>query len=326
MAVQPIFLFSMPRSGSTLVQRVIASHRGIATASEPWLLLPHVYTSRREGVVAEYPHPRLVDALEDFCDELPGGAEHYRRELHDFILRLYEAAAGDGAEYFLDKSPPYHLVADEIMNLFPEGRFIFLWRNPLAIIASLIETWLRGQWRPLAFRQQLFIGVPRLVEAYRANQSRAYSVRFEDLVSGDGQAWERLMDHLGVDFEPDSLHRFSEVSLNGRNGDPTGIRRYETLSTEPTGKWPETIGNPLRKAWCRRYLRFVGDENLTTMGFDARQLARELDARPFTVDSLMADAKILAGDVLKEPVRVRMRRNGLGGASAIGELLRAGAR
>lgn len=326
MAVRPIFLFSMPRSGSTLVQRVIAAHHGVATASEPWLLLPHAYASRRVGVVAEYPHALLADAIEDFCMELPGGAERYRRELHDFILRLYDAAAGEDADYFLDKSPPYHLVADEIMRLFPEGRFIFLWRNPLAIIASLVETWLRGEWRPLAFRQQLFIGVPRLVSAYLANQSRAYSVRYEDLVSGDEGAWEQLMSYVGVDFDPESLHRFSEVELKGRNGDPTGIRRYGALSVEPTRKWPETVTNPLRKAWCRRYLRFLGDENLTTMGFDARQLIHELDSRPFTVKSLIADLRILTGDIIKEPIRVRIRRAGPGGSSAIGELFRARAR
>jgi Sulfotransferase family len=326
MAVQPIFLFSMPRSGSTLVQRVIAAHRGVATTSEPWLLLPHTYASRRTGVVAEYPHALLVDAIEDFCGELPGGAERYRRELRDFILRLYDAAAGEDADYFLDKSPPYHLVADDIMRLFPEGRFIFLWRNPLGTIASLVDTWLSGEWRPLAFRQQLFTGVPRLVSAYLANQSRAYSVRFEDLVSGDEHAWEQLMGYVGLDFEPEALRRFPEVELKGRNGDQTGIRRYGSLSTEPTRKWPDTITNPLRKAWCRRYLCFLGDENLGAMGFDARELIRELDARPFTSKSLISDIRIFMGDVVKEPVRVWIRRNGLGGSSAIGALLKAGAR
>jgi Sulfotransferase family len=325
MSVRPIFLFSLPRSGSTLVQRVIAAHRGVATTSEPWLLLPHIYASRSSGIVAEYPHRLLGEAIEDFCEQLPGGAQRYREELHDFIARLYDAAAGPEATHFLDKSPPYHLVAGEIMRLFPEARCIFLWRNPLGIISSLVRTWLDGQWRPLAFRQQLFVGVPRLVSSCLASDERAYSVRYEDLVTGEEQAWRELMGHLEIEFEPRALSAFRNVSLEGRHGDPTGHRLYSSLSVEPTDKWRETIDNPLRMAWCKRYLRFLGERRLEVMGFDLRELLGELESQPLAFRSLGPDLRILAGDIVKEPVRARMRRGGLGGASAIGELLRAGA-
>ena len=324
MAVRPIFLFSMPRSGSTLVQRVIAAHQGVATTSEPWLLLPSIYARRSEGIVAEYPHALLGGAIDDFCEQLPGGADRYRQELHDYVLRLYSAAAGEGATHFVDKSPPYHLVAGEIMSLFPEGRFVFLWRNPLGMLASLVETWLDGQWRPLAFRQQLFVGLPRLVSAYLANSERAHSARFEDLACGDEQAWAALMAHLGIEFDPETLHRFADVELHGRNGDPTGVHRYRVLSSEPAEKWRRTISNPLRKAWCSRYLSFLGEDRLATMGFDSRDLARDLGSQPTSFRSLIPDARILAGDLVKEPVRARVRRNGIGGASAIAELRRAG--
>jgi hypothetical protein len=53
MAINPIFIFSVSRSGSTLVQRVIAAHNGVATVSEPWILLPYLYTSRSRGVTTE---------------------------------------------------------------------------------------------------------------------------------------------------------------------------------------------------------------------------------------------------------------------------------
>src|SRR5438309_4568144 len=103
MAIQPIFIFSVSRSGSTLVQRVIAAHEGVATASEPWLLLPHAYALRPDGVRAEYFHPLMARALQDFCATLPDGVEDYRRGIREFALGLYQRAAGDGARYFLDK-------------------------------------------------------------------------------------------------------------------------------------------------------------------------------------------------------------------------------
>src|SRR5665213_3086127 len=59
MPVRPIFIFSISRSGSTLLQRVLAAHPEVATVSEPWLLLPFVYSMRTEGVIADYVHPLL---------------------------------------------------------------------------------------------------------------------------------------------------------------------------------------------------------------------------------------------------------------------------
>src|ERR1700761_6697226 len=50
------------------------------------------------------------------------------------------------------------------MNVRSEGRFVFLWRNPLSTVASMIETW--PPWRPTMFRDELFVGLPRLIDAY----------------------------------------------------------------------------------------------------------------------------------------------------------------
>jgi Sulfotransferase family len=321
MAIQPIFIFSVSRSGSTLVQRVIASHPGVATVSEPWLLLPYLYPLRPFGVSAEYQHKSLVKAIEDFCATLPAEGDDYREELRDFVLRLYAKAAGDDARYFVDKSPPYCLIAEEIIRLFPEGKFVFLWRNPLSIVASIIDTW--KQWHPTLFRSDLFIGLPRLVAAFDAHSADSHSVRFEDLLDGDSRHWAGVMDYLGIEFDPRSLTRFSELQLNGRMGDPTGVKRYAALSREPRDKWKHALANPIRKEWCRRYLRFLGDERLALMGYDRAEIVKELDAQPTSMAYLLPDLGRLVADFAKEPVRRQARRNGLGGPNVLLELLKA---
>ena len=30
--------------------------------------------------------------------------------------------------------------------MFPDAKVIFLWRNPLAVVASIVETWTKGKW------------------------------------------------------------------------------------------------------------------------------------------------------------------------------------
>ncbi len=319
MAVKPIFIFSISRSGSTLVQRVIGAHDGVATVSEPWLLLPQLFAFRPKGVKAEYDHPLMVSALEEFCARLPNGHEDYCRGLHDFVVRLYGEAAGPNATYFLDKSPPYCLISEQIMQLFPDGRFVFLWRNPLSVIASMIETF--EPWHPEMARSDLFIGLPRLVDAYRANRDRTHSSHFEELTSGQTEPWHELIAHLGLEFEADALERFSDVDLGGRMGDPTGTKLYTGLSPEPSEKWKTVLANPLRVEWCRRYLRFLGDDRLAVMGYDGDVLRGELDALPLGTRAILGDVGRMVRDIVREPVRVRIRRHGVAGPNVIRQLL-----
>lgn len=319
MEVKPIFVFSISRSGSTLVQRVVGAHDGVATVAEPWLLLPQLFAFRSQGVKAEYVHPLMVSALEEFCAHLPNGREDYRQGLHDFVLRLYSQAAGPDATHFLDKTPPYSLISEEIMRLFPEGRFVFLWRNPLSVMASMIETF--EPWHPTMARSELFIGLPRLIDAYRANRGRAHSARFEHLASGEMEPWRELITHLGLEFEPDALERFADVELGGLMGDPIGLKRYSALSSEPNEKWKTVLTNPLRVEWCRRYLRFLGDERLAVMGYVGETLRRELDALPVSTEALIGDVGRMVRDIAREPVRVRIRRHDIAGPNVIRELL-----
>jgi Sulfotransferase family len=320
MAIQPIFIFSVSRSGSTLLQRIVAAHPGVATVSEPWLLLPYAYAMRSRGIDAEYPHAKMVSAIEDFCEELPRKRQDYRDELRRCALSLYEKAAGDSnARYFLDKSPPYCLVASEIIELFPDAKFVFLWRNPLSIVASVIETW--EPWRPTLFPGDLFSGLPRLVAARTEAAERAHALRFEEIVGGEERPMRELMNYLEIDFDPATLSSFTEVQLHGRTGDPTGTKRYSSLSSEPEQKWKRTLANPLRKAWCRRYLSVLGDERLALMGYDRQQLVGELNDQASSTRELLPDIGRLIVDVAKEPIRVRTRNRNLDSPNVLRKML-----
>jgi len=286
--ITPIFLFSLPRSGSTLTQRVLATHPQIGTAAEPWLLLPLIYARRRQGAYSVYRHKLAARGIDDFCASLPRGEQDYASELRRFVLRLYSLRGKKGAKYFLDKTPRYHFIAEEIIQLFPDGRFIFLWRNPLAIIASVIETWGHGRWLLHPLIDDLYDGVDRLVRAYSTHRDKAYAVRYEDLV-GSGERWKELFAYLGLEFTESYLRDFPGVSLGGALADPTGLKLYQSISTEPLQKWKRVLTSPVRKYWCRRYLRWLGNERLGLMGYDLDNLLRELDSVPLSYRSIISD-------------------------------------
>ncbi|MET0558994.1 MAG: sulfotransferase [Solirubrobacterales bacterium] len=319
MGVTPVFILSVSRSGSTLLQRIVAAHDGVATAPEPWILLPPAYSLRQRGADAEYMPRLLADAVEDFAAGLPNGEDDYLAAIRDFALDLYAKSAGEGTTHFVDKSPPYCLIAEEIIRIFPEAKFVFLWRNPLSVIASMIETW--GPWRPTFMTADLFVGWPRLLAAHAAHAERSHAVRFEDAVSGDAATWTALMDYLGIEFDPAALSRFAEVGIEGRMGDPTGRRAYTQLSAAPEDKWRTALANPVRREWCRRYLHFLGAERLAAMGYEQGALLEELAALPRSYENLGTDLWQAAKGVAREPVRVRTRNRRLGMPNVVRLLL-----
>ena len=285
----PLFLLSLPRSGSTLAQRILAAHEAIATASEPWILLPYLYTLREPGVYAEYNHRVLVRAVEDFCDVLPHGRDDYVGEIRELALRLYHKASPAGTRYFLDKTPRYHLVSDEIVDLFPDGRYLLLWRNPLAVVASLIETWAGGKWNLYRFKVDLFDGIENLFRTYERHHDKVHAVRYEALISRPEETWDDVFRYLGLPFDESVLSHFSDVKLSGRWGDHSGSQRYAGVSSQPLESWKQVLHNPVRKAWCRRYLRWIGRERLEVMGYDLAALIAELDALPTTYRQVGSD-------------------------------------
>jgi hypothetical protein len=300
-SVRPVFVLSLPRSGSTLLQRMLATHPAIATASEPWLLLPQLYALRERGAAAEYGHRTAARAIADFADALPGGRDDYLAEVRRSTLALYDRAAGDAA-WFLDKTPRYHLVVDEIMALFPDARFVFLWRNPLAVAASMIESFGRGRWNLDRYEVDLRGGLNRLVEAAGRRDPRAVAVRFEDVVADPATGTRAIFDLLELDPERAAAEAFAETSLNGRMGDRTGTASYTEVSGEPVERWRSTMSNPLRKRWCAAYLRSVGPEPLRAMGYDPDQLADQVAA-------LRTRPAGLSSDVARR-VYVRVRPSG----------------
>ena len=290
--IRPIFLFSLPRSGSTLVQRVLGAHTAVATASEPWLLLPFFYARHQNGIYADYHHSEYAKALDDFCQVLPNKQADYNAALRAFALRLYSQAAPEGARYFLDKTPRYHLIVADLIEAFPEAKFIFLWRNPLAVSASIMKTWAAGRWNLYRYKVDLYKGLENLLNAYRNNTDTLYSVRYEDLVTTPEAAWEALFTYLDLPYDDALLASFTSVHLEGRMGDPTGVHEYDEVTQTPLHQWKAVLANPLRKAWAKRYLRWIGEERLRLMGYEMETLLGALHDAP-------SSARFLASDVAR---------------------------
>lgn len=309
-SIQPIFVLSAPRSGSTLVQRMLATHDGVATAAEPWLLLPLLAAPRTDlPEVASWQRNAAVGIKEFAKDHLPGGMRDFDEVMRGAALDLYRRVAGPDATHFVDKTPGYVVIADDLARVFPEATIVFLWRNPLGILASIVETFDGGAFRPYHQAIPLFDGPARMLDSQLRLGDRATPVRFEDMVARDPATLARLSAATGLAYTADTVQRFSSVDVSGFYGDPTGVQRYRELSSEPNAKWRTVLANPVRRAWAARYLRWLGRERLALMGYDLDALLGELAALPpapaAEARRAARDAAGLGASMLRDTVKAR---------------------
>ncbi len=235
-------------------------------------------------------------------------------------LRLYEKASEPGARYFLDKTPRYSLVLDELFETFPDARAIFLWRNPLAVVASIAETWFQGRWAPYQHHVDLYAGLGGLVAARQRYAGRTVEVRYEDLVTQPTAALQSILAYLDLGWDEAVVSDLRTARLDGPVGDQVGVHRYSAVSRESIDCWKTTLAAPVRKAWCRRYLDWVGDERLAVMGYDREVLRKELDALPNGSRRLLPDlwsSGRSAVCLAVEPAVVRSKLRGLRAPRAV---------
>lgn len=289
MTVTPIFLFSLPRSGSTLLQRLIATHPAVATASEPWFLLPLFLAFRNGHVFTSYQQQYVVRAFEDFLDQMPNGLEAYREAVRSFALTLYTQACRPEHTHFLDKTPRYHLITPDLLQTFPQARGILLWRNPLAVAASCINAGSHGRWNLYRYRIDLFHGLSNLLDLQRHYGKRLVCLRYEDLIADPDKYVQAIFRAAGLSAVPDVAVRYKDVSLSGRMGDKKGDQCFSGVSTAPQDQWMETLATPLRRVWAQRYLRWLGHERLAEMGYDFDDIRAQLTAPPVRWQHVFSD-------------------------------------
>ena len=185
---RPVFIIGMPRSGTTLVEQILASHPLVHGGGELPLIgeLAGGLPPAGEGL-AEALSPSRLAAL---------GAEYVRRA---------EALAPQ-AKRITDKMPGNFLFAGLIGLMLPDARFIHCIRDPLDTCLSCYETRFAKGNRFAYDQRELglhYRGYERLMQHWRTvlPADRLMEVRYEEVVADlDGQA-RRLVDFCGLDWD-----------------------------------------------------------------------------------------------------------------------------
>lgn len=190
---QPIFIIGMPRSGTTLLDRVLSNHSQVVSAGE----------------------------LNDFGLQLRWVADH-RYTLDDRVLerlpeldyvelgRRYLAQTqwrAQSARFFIDKLPSNWMVAGLIRRALPQARILNLVRDPMDVCFANFRVSL-GDKFSWSYAQQAvashYMCYRQVMEHWHAAMpGQILDVAYADLVSDPETVARRVFAHCGLGWEPD---------------------------------------------------------------------------------------------------------------------------
>lgn len=252
------------------MQRLLSTSGSIKTHSEPWLALPLYYSIMDDGCVAEYNFNHFRSARDDI--EGKTGLS-MRKHISSCLKGIYEELGGEH-EYYLDKTPRYSLIVNYLIEDFPDAKFIFMWRNPLAVASSISNTWFSGRWKVHHFNVDLYSGFKNAIDTYSnyKDSENVISINYESLV--EGSETKRLEAFLGVDL---SLEQAIDTVIEGKMGDPSGQYMYKSLNRSSVDKWMDDINSMQRKQWCKKYIYNIGQDRLAIIGLDFDTILKTLN-------------------------------------------------
>jgi len=276
-----IFVIGSPRSGSTLLQRMLASHSQIFSCPEPHLLTPLAHLGYYETVdAAPYDHLRAVDAIRGFVEQLPGKEQDYIAACRAYTDLLYSRRMeGSGKRYFLDKTPAYSLVLPFISKLYPKAKYVVLTRHPVAIFASYAKSFFEDDYEAAhKFNPILERYVPAIARFLKEKPVPLIHVRYEDLVQDPEREMRRIFEFIGVPYEGEAIdygkHKHDDKGL----GDPTGVKQHSRPVTSSIDKWVFALAeDPKKEELVRGIVAVLDPEELAIWGYDKAKLFEPLD-------------------------------------------------
>lgn len=241
------FLMGFPRSGTTLLEQVIATHPDmIALGERPVMLDAEAEFVTRAGGIA-----RLAGVMGDMLE--PFRQSYWRR--------AREFGVDPTGKVFVDKHPLSTMRIPLMYKMFPDAKIIFALRDPRDVVLSCFRRSFNMNANMYEFNT--ILGAARLYNAVMAAGEvylerlpvKALRVRHEDLVADFDSVAGDLCTFLEVDWTP-ALRDFAATQRNIAT--PSGVQVAKGLNSEGVGHWRnyafalESVG-PILAPWIEKF-------------------------------------------------------------------------
>ncbi len=228
-ACAPIFVVGMPRTGTTLVERILSSHSQVASAGE----------SQNFGVLlkraCQTPSPRVLDEA-TLAQSLRVDLQALGR---DYVERT--RPAGRSQPRFIDKMPLNFFYLGHIARALPAASIVVLRRHPLDTgLSNFRQLFATGfsyydYARDLRDIGRYYAQFERLIAHWQGTlPGRVHEVRYEALVAEQRAETGRLLAHCRLPWE-EACMRFERNE--GAVATASAVQVRQPLYASSVGRW-----------------------------------------------------------------------------------------
>ncbi len=200
----PIFLVGLPRSGTTLTERIISSHSNVASVGETQFM--QMVVRRESGVESD---EKITPAM------LEAAAKLDINVIGDGYMNMLSYRLGD-EPMFIDKLPFNIFYLGFIAKAYPDARIIHMKRNPMDSCFSMYKqvfTWAYKFSYTLDGLGRFYPAYVRLLDHWQQTlKDRLIEVEYESLVADQEGQTRQIIEKLGLDFEEACLNFDKNVS------------------------------------------------------------------------------------------------------------------
>lgn len=266
-----VWLLGSPRSGSTWLMRLLASHDSVIPFNEPQIGsylspfmcdLPGMYASDFDSSNFTLRRIQAGGKFQFFSDEfrdvwLPSLGELLRARFRAHALK-YPAQAPFSRTVMAIKEPNGSQSADVIMAALPKSRLLFLLRDGRDVVDSELAANLEGSWvgtlfpevRGITSEERLSFVTQSahkwlwrtsvVQEAYATHRGPKLLVRYEELRREPLAGLRRILDWIGLTMpEPQLCRLVDELSFERIPGESRGPKQFSRAATP--GHWRESL-------------------------------------------------------------------------------------
>jgi tetratricopeptide (TPR) repeat protein len=192
---QPVFIVGMPRSGTTLVEQILASHSRVFGAGE-LNDMKFIVKSASEMSSVKQAFPNCSAGI---------SREGYARLAAEYLSRISNVTGGRSYDRVIDKHPLNFQFIGLILQMFPRARIINALRHPLdTCLSCFFQNFTRGQHYTfdLVKLAHFYNDYRRLMEHWEiVYPGKILNIEYEKILSDQESETRRLLHYCGLEFE-----------------------------------------------------------------------------------------------------------------------------